>query len=117
MSVPTELDDETRARLRWEAERLAAEQNISLMAARQIVWADYLDELAAAATAPVPPVPEVAPAETAVPVPPAPVVTAGTHPVRGFWSASNEVPFTPEWLAANKARLAQVKRLVGIRSK
>jgi len=109
MSAPTELDDETRARLRWEAERLAAEQGIGLPEARRIVWADYLDELAA--TPPLAAIPD------SMPAPPQPVVATSAHPVREFWDARNEIAFTPEWVAANKARLAQVKRLIGSGSK
>ena len=41
-----ELDEATKARLRWEAERLAAEQDMPLAEARKIVWEDYQDELA-----------------------------------------------------------------------
>lgn len=95
---------------------------MDLKAARAVVWADYLDELAAGVVTVVAqpvPTPEAAemtePEDTPVPEPP-PVVSTPSHPVRGFWQASKEVKFTPEWLAANKARLAQVKRLVGLRS-
>lgn len=122
MSAVPELDEATRERLKWEAARLAAEQGMDLKAARRIVWADYLDELAAGVvmvTAQPVPAPEAVaitePEETPVPEPPP--LPAGRHPVQAFWQASQEAKFTPEWLAANKARLAQVKRLVGLRSK
>ncbi len=112
MTAP--LDEATRARLRWEAERLAAEQELALIEARRIVWLDYLDEQKAR-----PPMrgaepAVVMPAEEAPPGPePPPAPTPGR---RGFWDARNEKRLTPEWLARNKAELARVKRLVGLRS-
>lgn len=112
MSAPTELDEETKARLRWEAERLAAEQEISLQDARQIVWADYQDEFAACVA--------IAEPETVVldtQAPPAPLVDAPAHPGKGFWKASETTFFTPERLAANREQLNKVKQLIGLRSK
>lgn len=119
MSAQTELDDETRARLRWDAEKLAAEQDISLKAAREIVWADYLDELAAVVTITAQPVaapediPVPEPEETPVPESPEAVPAVSRHPVRGFWQASAETFFTPERLQRNREEIAKVKRLVG----
>lgn len=110
MSAPTELDDETRARLRWEAERLAAEQDMSLADARKIVWQDYQDELAqrqiAAKPVDAPPIEEVA-----EPTAPEPQKPTGTG--KRFWNAKEEPAFTPEWLKRNRQQLAKVKRLVG----
>lgn len=117
MSVPPELDDKTKARLRWEAERLAAEQEISLKDARQIVWADYQDELAAHAATASTTKSEVVPLVTPVPEPPAPPVAIPAHPVRGFWKANETTFFTPERLAANREQLNKVKHLIGLRSK
>lgn len=122
MSTPPELDDATRQRLRWEAERLAAEQDISLKAAREIVWADYLDELAAVVSITAQPVaapediPVPGPEETPVPEPPEPAPAASRHPVRGFWQASAETFFTPERLQRNREEIAKVKRLIGERT-
>lgn len=111
MTAP--LDEATRARLRWEAERLAAEQELALIEARRIVWLDYLDEQTVRATPGSEPVVGV-PAVEAPPGPePPPPLALGA---RGFWDARNEKRLTPEWLARNKAELARVKRLVGLRS-
>ena len=107
MSAPTELDDETKARLRWEAERLAAEQDISLKAAREIVWADYLDELAQRQTTAKPV--DAPPVEVAEPANLEPPKPAGKR----FWNAKEEPAFNPEWLKRNRQQLAKVKRLVG----
>lgn len=117
MSVQPELDEATKARLRWEAERLAAEQDISLKDARQIVWADYQDELAALTATASAAKPEAVPLDTPVPEPPAPPVAIPAHPVRGFWKASETTFFTPERLAANREQLNKVKQLIGLRSK
>ncbi len=99
-----ELDEATKARLRWEAERLAAEQDMPLAEARKIVWLDYQDEQAAqpVAVAPAPP-PEP---EAASPPPPRP---SG----KPFWNAKEEPAFNQSWLERNRQQLAQVKRLVG----
>ncbi|MEC5207424.1 hypothetical protein QF022_002380 [Vogesella perlucida] len=114
MSAPPELDSETKARLRWEAERLAAEQEISLQEARQIVWLDYQEELAAHSAA-TPPSPMETPEPIAVEVPgPEPPVTQ-ERDKRGFWDARKEPALTQEWLERNKAELAKVKQLVGLR--
>lgn len=99
-----ELDEATKARLRWEAERLAAEQDMPLAEARKIVWEDYLDELATP--------PAVAPAEmppTTAPADPPPPRPSG----KPFWNAKEEPAFTKHWLERNRQQLAQVKRLVG----
>lgn len=114
MSAPPELDDETKARLRWEAERLAAEQEISLQDARQIVWADYQDELAACVAIAEP---ETVALDTPVPEQPALLVDALAHHNGGFWKASETTFFTPERLAANREQLNKVKQLIGLRSK
>lgn len=95
------LDDETKARLRWEAERLAEEQAISLQRAREIVWLDYLDECGQ----PQAEAPAAPPVATPVPEPP------GT-----YWQADNSTFFTPQRLAANRRQLAQVKQLLGRRT-
>jgi len=107
MSTP-ELDDETRARLRWEAERLAEEQEISLQRAREIVWLDYLDECGQ----PQPPKAEAVAEAPAAP----PVETPVPEPPGTYWQADNSTFFTPERLAANRRQLAQVKQLVGLRT-
>jgi len=115
MSASPELDDATRAKLRWEAERLAAEQGMSLLEAKRIVWADYLDELAAYAPAPAaaetdPPQPLPSPPETPVPEPPPVAPKPVTKP------AAEPPFFTPERLQSNRDELAKVKRLIGLRS-
>lgn len=102
------LDDETKARLRWEAERLAAEQEISLQRAREIVWLDYLDECGQ-------PQPPKAEAVAEAPASP-PVETPVPEPPGTYWQADNSTFFTPERLAANRRQLAQVKQLVGLRT-
>lgn len=112
MSAPPELDEETKARLRWEAERLAAEREISLQDARQIVWADYQDELAACMAIAEP---ETVALDTQAP--PALLADAPAHHSRGFWKASETTFFTPERLAANREQLNKVKQLIGLRSK
>lgn len=102
------LDDATRARLRWEAERLAAEQEISLQRARQIVWLDYLDECGQAR-------PPQAEAAAEAPVAP-PVATPVPAPPGTYWQADTTTFFTQERLAANRRQLAQVKQLLGRRT-
>ena len=98
------LCDATRARLRWEAERLAAEQGISLQRAREIVWLDYLDECGQ---------PQLPQAEA--PAAP-PVATPVPEPPGTYWQADNRTFFTPQRLAANRKQLAQVKQLLGRRT-
>lgn len=92
------LDDETKARLRWEAERLAAEQSISLQRAREIVWLDYLDECGqpqppqAEAVAEAPAAPPVA---TPVPEPPGTYgkpIAAPSLPRSGWLPTANSWP-------------------------
>ena len=102
------LDDETKARLRWEAERLAAEQEISLQKAREIVWLDYLDECGQAQ-------PPQAAAVAEAPAAP-PVATLVPEPHGTYWQADNRTFFTPQRLAANRRQLAQVKQLLGRRT-
>lgn len=109
MSAPTELDDETRARLRRDAERLAAEQNMPLADARKIVWQDYQDELAQRQTTAKPV--DAPPVEVAEPTEPEPQKPTSTG--KRFWNAKEEPAFTPEWLKRNRQQLAKVKRLVG----
>jgi len=93
---------------------LAAEQEISLQSARQIVWADYQDELAAYVAIAKP---ETVVLDTPVPELPASPVGAPAHHTRGFWKASETTFFTPERLAANREQLNKVKQLIGLRSK
>lgn len=102
------LDDATRARLRWEAERLAAEQSISLQRAREIVWLDYLDECGQAQ----PPQAEAVAQAPAAP----PVATPAPEPPGSYWQADSSTFFTPQRLAANRRQLAQVKQLLGRRT-
>ncbi|QND84202.1 Uncharacterized protein ChrSV_1975 [Chromobacterium vaccinii] len=116
-AVP-ELDAATKQRLADEVERLVA-MGTDRKAARQIVWLDYQDELqqyqaAAAVSAP-------AETETATPAAPTGAIPGPEPPPptwspRRFWRAADEVPLTPEWLERNRAELAKVKRLVGLRS-
>lgn len=109
-----ELDAATKQRLADEVERLVA-MGKTRKEARQIVWLDYQDELAAF-TAPAPPEPvqpEPAPPDTPVPEPPEPPPQpAVTTPARKFWQAADEPSFTPDWLSRNRAELAKVKRLL-----
>lgn len=96
-----ELDAATKQRLADEVERLVA-MGKPRKEARQIVWLDYQDELAAF-TAPAPPEP-VQPEP-----PPQPAVTT---PERKFWQAADEPALTPDWLSRNRVELAKVKRLL-----
>lgn len=109
-----ELDAATKQRLADEVERLVA-MGKPRKEARQIVWLDYQDELAAF-TAPAPPEPvqpEPAPPDTPVPEPPEPLPQpAVTTPARKFWQAADEPSFTPDWLSRNRVELAKVKRLL-----
>ncbi len=98
----------TKARLRWEAERLAAEQCISLQRAREIVWLDYLDECGQ----PQPPQAEALAQAPAAP----PVATPVPAPPGAYWQADTTTFFTQERLAANRRQLAQVKQLLGRRT-
>ncbi|UTH73945.1 hypothetical protein [Chromobacterium sp. IIBBL 290-4] len=119
--VVPELDAATRQRLADEVERLVA-MGTDRKQARQIVWLDYQDELQQRQVAPATEV--AAPAETETEEPATPTQeTPGPEPPppptlspRRFWRAADEVPLTPEWLARNRAELAKVKRLVGLRS-
>lgn len=115
VTAPTELDPDTKARLRREAERLAAEQEIDLNEARRIVWLDFLEERAPhpLATPPPPAEPEPIPVDMPGPEPP----VTQEHGKRGFWDARKEPALTQEWLERNKTELAKVKKLVGIRSR
>lgn len=118
MNTP-ELDADTKQRLTREVE-LLVQMGKDKKEARRIVWGDYLDELAAyaspvAPTEPEPSEPEPSPLETPVPEPP--VVTKPVQmpsPPR-FWRAADEVVMTPEQLQRNRAELAKVKQLVGLR--
>lgn len=121
----TELDEATKAKLRAEVARLVS-MGMAAGKARQIVWDDYLEELAAyaAAAKPVGPPPEPEPVqEQEIPPPappvPAPVLPGPEPPARHsrFWDAKEEPRLTPEWLERNRQQLAQVKRIVGVRSK
>ena len=118
MKQASELDDTTKARLAEEVERLVG-MGMDRKKARRIVWDDYLDELAASATpvvatAPAPPQPEPSPPDTPVPEPP-PDKPPSPPSRKRFWRAADEVAMTPEWLQKNRAELAKVKRLVGLR--
>lgn len=120
VTVPTELDPDTKARLADEVERLVR-MGEDRKKARRIVWDDYLDELATyaapAPVEPVPPQPEPSPPETPVPEPPAVTKPVQAESRQRFWRAADEVAMTPEQLQKNRAELAKVKRLVGIRSR
>lgn len=115
----TELDEATKAKLRAEAARLVS-MGMAADKARRIVWDDYLEELAAyaAAAKPVGPPPEQE-APPLVPPAPDPVLPGPEPPARTgrFWDAKQEPRLTPEWLERNRQQLAQVKRIVGVRSK
>ncbi|AXE34038.1 hypothetical protein [Chromobacterium phragmitis] len=118
-AVP-ELDATTKQRLADEVERLVA-MGTGRKEARQIVWLDYQDELKQYQVAPAAEVSAPAKVETEAPAasaeeipgpePPPPVLSP-----RRFWRAADEVPLTPEWLDRNRAELAKVKRMVGLRS-
>ena len=117
MAQDIELDATTKKRLAEEVERLVR-MNVDRKKARRIVWEDYLDELAAYATpAPVaepePPQPQTSPPETPVPEPPPTVSVSVTKSAQ---VAPKEHFFTPERLQRNRAELAKVKRLIGLRS-
>lgn len=112
-TVPTELDADTRQRLADEVERLVR-MGKERKQARRIVWDDYLDELAAY-TAPVSTAgPEPPPPEIPVPEPPKAAPAAVTKPAL---TPREEHFFTPDRLQRNRAALAQVKQLVGIRDR
>lgn len=119
MSTP-ELDDATKQRLVREVE-LLVQVGMDKKEARRIVWDDYLDELAAYATPappaePEPPQPDPSPLETPVPEPPAVTKPVQMPSRQRFWRAADEVAMSPEQLQRNRAELAKVKRLVGLRS-
>ncbi|WP_215782042.1 hypothetical protein [Paludibacterium sp. B53371] len=114
MSTP-ELDVVTKQRLAQEVEQLVR-MGMDRKKARRIVWEDYQEEQAAFASEtlpdPDPPQPEPRPPDTPVPEPP---------PVTGVVpKLAQAVPearfFTPERLQKNRAELAKVKRLIGLRS-
>ncbi|OHX19683.1 MULTISPECIES: hypothetical protein [Chromobacterium] len=115
-----ELDAATKQRLADEVERLVA-MGTDRKQARQIVWLDYQDELQQYQV--VSAVEVSAPADTETEAPaahaeaiPGPEPPPPTLSPRRFWRAADEVPLTPEWLERNRAELAKVKRLVGLRS-
>ncbi|KUM03502.1 hypothetical protein KIF53_13425 [Chromobacterium subtsugae] len=115
-----ELDAATKQRLAEEVERLVA-MGTDRKQARQIVWLDYQDELQQYQVAPQAEVSTPAETETEAPAAhaeemPGPEPPPPTLSPRRFWRAADEVPLTPEWLERNRAELAKVKRLVGLRS-
>lgn len=119
VTAPTELDPDTKARLAEEVERLVR-MGEERKKARRIVWDDYLDELAAyaalvAPTDPAPSEPEPSPPDTPVPEPPAVTKPVQMPSRQRFWRAADEVAMTPEQLQRNRAELAKVKQLVGLR--
>lgn len=111
-TAPTELDADTRQRLIYEVERLVR-MGKDRKAARRIVWDDYLDELAS----------YVAPVSTAGPEPPleTPVPeqlkAAPSGVTKPALTTRDDHFFTPDRLQRNRAALAQVKQLVGIRDR
>ncbi|AVG15356.1 hypothetical protein CFN79_05480 [Chromobacterium vaccinii] len=118
-TVP-ELDAATKQRLADEVERLVA-MDTDRKEARQIVWLDYQDELQQYQVAPVVEVSALAETEAEAPAVPAEEIPGPEPPPttlspRRFWRAADEIPLTPEWLDRNRAELAKVKRLVGLRS-
>lgn len=104
-----ELDAATKERLANEVE-LLVRMGKCRKTARQIVWADYLDELQQAEQIMTPtPAPEVpGPEPPAQPVRVVPVVTK-TAP-----STVKERFFTPDRLAKNKAALNQLMKSMGL---
>ena len=102
MATAPELDAATKATLARKVERLV-DMGMDRKAARRVVWDDYQATLAA--------------------LPPAPVMTAGTEAPAAtpacsrFWNAKDEPALTPDWLDRNRQQLAQVKQLIGARSK
>lgn len=117
-TVP-ELDAATKQRLADEVERLVA-MGTGRKEARRIVWLDYQDELQQYQVAPAAEVSPPAETETEAPAAPAEEIPGPEPPPtlspRRFWRAADEVPLTAEWLERNRAELAKVKRLVGLRS-
>lgn len=122
----TELDEATKAKLRAEVARLVS-MGHDRAKAKRTVWDDYLEDPSAytAAKPVAPPLePEPEPVqEQEIPPPalpvPAPVLPGPEPPARHsrFWDAKEEPRLTPEWLERNRQQLAQVKRIVGVRSK
>ncbi|MEN3809454.1 hypothetical protein ABH309_05970 [Chromobacterium piscinae] len=114
-----ELDAATKQRLADEVERLVA-MGTDRKEARRIVWLDYQDELQQYQVVPAAEVSSPAETETEAPAAPAEEIPGPEPPPilspRRFWRAADEVPLTPEWLERNRAELAKVKRLVGLRS-
>lgn len=111
-TAPTELDADTRQRLVDEVERLVR-MGKERKQARRIVWDDYLDELAVYAAPVSTAGPEPPPPDTPVPEPPQAAQARVTKPAL---TPRNDHFFTPDRLAKSRAALAQVKRLVGLRS-
>lgn len=114
-----ELDAATKQRLVEEVERLV-QMGMDQKEARRIVWDDYLDEVAAysapvAPTEPEPSEPEPSPPETPVPGPPVVTKPVQMPSQQRFWRAADEVAMTQEQLQRNRAELAKVKQLVGLR--
>ncbi|MCD0493923.1 hypothetical protein LQD23_16705 [Chromobacterium violaceum] len=108
----TVLDDQTKAALAAEVERLVA-MGTERREARRIVWLDYLDEQAQCqpqAPSPAPAPAEMVAAPPSAP-PPGPEPPAALPP-RRFWRAEEEARLTPEWLARNKAQLQKIKQLM-----
>ncbi|MGC0153333.1 hypothetical protein ACPRNU_12795 [Chromobacterium vaccinii] len=122
MLKPTapELDTATKQRLADEVERLVA-MGTDRKQARQIVWLDYQDELQQYQVVSTVEVSTLIETEAEAPAAPAEEIPGPEPPPptlspRRFWRAADEVPLTPEWLDRNRAELAKVKRLVGLRS-
>ncbi|STB70518.1 hypothetical protein [Chromobacterium violaceum] len=118
-AVP-ELDAATKQRLADEVERLVA-MGTDRKDARRIVWLDYQDELQQYQVVPAAEVSPPAETEIEAPAAPAEEIPGPEPPPptlspRRFWRAADEVPLTAEWLERNRAELAKVKRLVGLRS-
>lgn len=116
-TAPTELDEATKSRLAYEAEQLVR-MGMEKREARRIVWDDYLAELATVVTVTSTPVeePEPPPAAPEVDVPDTPVPVPPPAFRQRFWDAKQETPLTPERLQKNRAELAKVKRLIGLRT-
>lgn len=124
MTEQVELDEATKAKLRAEVD-LLVRMGHDRAKAKRIVWDDYLEDPSAyAVVKPVAPPPEPEPLqeqEAPPPAPPAPdPVLPGPEPPASrsrFWDAKQEPRLTPEWLERNRQQLAQVKRIVGARSR
>lgn len=119
MAQDMELDATTKKKLADEVVLLML-MGMNRLEARRIVWNDYLDELATYATSASPAEPEPAqpapgPLDTPKPEPPAVTKPAQMLSRQRFWRAADEVVMTPEQLQRNRAELAKVKQLVGLR--